>query len=154
MARKYTRQPNSKPPGRPPIPVHPVTNGLPEKEIVMDQVIYWIGLQATAQEIASSFHVAVETLEKKLREHFGESFCDLKKRCDGNGKLSLRRYQYRQSENNSSMAIWLGKQWLGQKDDPSEEFQKTNKLVQTLLDEIMLLKQQRVDDVKKVNTSS
>lgn len=32
------------------------------------------------------------------------------------GKISLRRTQFRMAETNVSMAIWLGKQILGQKD--------------------------------------
>jgi hypothetical protein len=32
------------------------------------------------------------------------------------GKTSLRRMQFRLAEKNSSMAIWLGKQYLNQKD--------------------------------------
>jgi hypothetical protein len=31
--------------------------------------------------------------------------------------MSLRRYQFDLAENNATMAIWLGKQWLGQKDE-------------------------------------
>ena len=30
--------------------------------------------------------------------------------------MSLRRSQFRLAENNATMAIWLGKQYLGQKD--------------------------------------
>lgn len=32
------------------------------------------------------------------------------------GKISLRRKQFRMAESNAAMAIWLGKQYLGQKD--------------------------------------
>ena len=32
------------------------------------------------------------------------------------GKVSLRRFQYELARSNATMAIWLGKQWLGQKD--------------------------------------
>ena len=33
------------------------------------------------------------------------------------GKISLRRYQFRQAEKgNASLLIWLGKQYLGQTD--------------------------------------
>lgn len=34
----------------------------------------------------------------------------------GKGKISLRRSQFQLAEKNASMAIWLGKQYLGQKD--------------------------------------
>jgi AraC-like DNA-binding protein len=89
-----------------------------EKEVNINQVVYWIGLQATMDEIAGSFNISPDTLDRRLREEFGMSFAVLKKRMGdgGQGKLSLRKYQFDQARNNSTMAIWLGKQWLGQKD--------------------------------------
>ncbi len=105
------------PNGRPKIQM---VRSLPEKTIVLDQVLYWIGMQATAEEIASSFYTTVETLDARLKEEFGMGFLELKKRTDGSGKLSLRRFQFKQSEKNASMAIWLGKQWLGQMETPVE----------------------------------
>lgn len=120
------RKPTGNPPGAPKVKVRSLTVGVPEKEIIMDQVLYWIGLQATAQEIASSFHVSIETLDTKLKEEFGIGFLELKKRYDGSGKLSLRRYQFKQAESNASMAIFLGKQWLGQNDLQKVEVSQLN----------------------------
>lgn len=89
-----------------------------QKEVNIHQVIYWIGLQATAEEIAGSFNVSVDTLDRRLREEFGLTFAEFKKKLGNgaSGKLSLRKYQFDQAKKNPSMAIWLGKQWLGQKD--------------------------------------
>lgn len=106
--------------GRPKIPVRE----LRPKEIIMDQVIYWLEMQATAEEIASSFRVTVETLERAIQDTFGFGYLELRKRCEGNGKLSLRRYQFQQSEKNTTMAIWLGKQWLGQRDTSKDEMKE------------------------------
>lgn len=94
-----------------------------QKEINLDQVIYWIGLQATAEEIAGAFRVSPWTLNLRLKEEFGLNFTQLKNKLgDGaNGKLALRRNQFKLSENNASMAIWLGKQWLDQKDTIHQE---------------------------------
>lgn len=99
-----------------PIPVRPLSQGLPEKELILDQVVYWCSMQATAAEIASSFYICVDTLDRKLKQHLGYGFAELYKRCEGSGKLSLRRFQFKQAEKNASMAIWLGKNWLGQRD--------------------------------------
>lgn len=134
--KKKTGRPPNNPPGR---KVKPKTNGIPiteknikgagrtkiemnferiKKEINVEQVLYWIGLQATAAEIAGSFRVTPDTLDNRLREEFGCNFSELKKRLGGGaeGKLQLRRNQFKLSEHNASMAIWLGKQWLDQKD--------------------------------------
>lgn len=106
---------NAKKGGKPAIPVNFTSI---ERQIDIQQVIYWIGLQATCEEIAGSFRVCAKTLDNKLKETFGVGFQELKKRLgDGaEGKLSLRRHQFRLAETNASMAIWLGKQWLDQKD--------------------------------------
>jgi len=89
------------------------------KEINMDQVIYWMDLQATAGEIAGCFHVSTETLKRRIKEEFGLSFTQLRDEVTNSGgrsKCSLRRYQFDLAKKSSAMAIWLGKQWLGQKD--------------------------------------
>jgi hypothetical protein len=41
------------------------------------------------------------------------------KRFSDDGACSLRRFQYQLASKNAAMAIWLGKQRLGQKEDPN-----------------------------------
>ena len=43
---------------------------------------------------------------------FSEVFAEKRQK----GRASLRRSQFRLAEKNATMAIWLGKQYLGQKD--------------------------------------
>jgi hypothetical protein len=120
--------------GRPKIPM---ILEIPPKAIVFDQVVYWINLQATQEEVAGSFRVSVETLNARLLEHFGMNFSELRKRADGEAKLSLRRYQFKQAEKSATMAIWLGKQWLGQRDLDSKYFlTNTTTDIKKLMDEI------------------
>ena len=122
MPRKPTGRPNGrpkktvKPPVDPKAPPAEWKGTIPEKEINLDQVLYWTELQATAEEIAGAFRVSVDTLDRRLREAFGMGFAELRKRCNGLHKLSLRRYQFQQAERNATMAIWLGKIWLGQRE--------------------------------------
>src|SRR3990167_3546467 len=122
MPRKPTGRPNGrpkktvKPPVDPKAPPSEWKGVVPEKEINLDQVLYWTELQATAEEIAGAFRVSVDTLDRRLREAFGMGFAELRKRCNGLHKLSLRRYQFQQAERNATMAIWLGKIWLGQRE--------------------------------------
>jgi hypothetical protein len=108
--------------GRPRIPLitpdlgKKITDKLPALPIVLDDVYYWMDLGATAQEIAGSFRVSVDTLDRRLREHTGLSFAELKEKVCGQAKINVRKNQYKMSENNASMAIWLGKVWLEQKE--------------------------------------
>ena len=81
-------------------------------------------LQCTEEEIANWFHCSIDTInnwcKKTYADEFPEipvtTFSEVYKNFSVDGKISLRRYQFKMAENNCSMAIWLGKQWLGQKD--------------------------------------
>ena len=44
------------------------------------------------------------------------NFSEVFKEKRGLGKISLRRNQWRLAEKSATMAIWLGKQYLGQRD--------------------------------------
>ncbi len=118
----------------------PLITEPPPKQIILEQVLYWLDLQATAEEVAGSFHVSVETLNARIMDHFGMTFTDLRKRCVGQAKLSLRRFQFKQAEKSTTMAIWLGKQWLGQKDDIQLVQAPNHDLIISLLNEVKSLK--------------
>ena len=82
----------------------------PKFKIDYDMVEKLAGIQCTQQEIASFLGCSVDTLQRD------ETFCGIYKKGMENGKMSLRRMQYKLAEKNPTMAIWLGKQYLGQKD--------------------------------------
>lgn len=123
MGKKW--KPTGNPMGAPVIKMInvPEDGKIPEKVIDFNQVMYWAELQSTQEEVAGSFRVSVETLNSRLMEHIGMTYSELRKRVDGNAKMSLRRFQFKQSERNATMAIWLGKNWLGQRD--SQEIDKS-----------------------------
>jgi len=62
------------------------------------------------------FGCSVDTIERWCKRVYNESFAELYNKLSEGGKMSLRRNQMKLSETNATMAIWLGKQWLGQKD--------------------------------------
>lgn len=88
----------------------------PRIEIDKEQFEKLCYLQCTINEIASFFNCSVDTIERWCKREFNAGFADVydKKRCGG--KISLRRAQFRLAETNVTMAIWLGKQFLGQTD--------------------------------------
>ena len=68
-------------------------------------------IQCTQKEIASTLEVSTRTLQKD------EEFIRIYKKGQEEGKMSLRRLQWKAAkENNVTMLIWLGKQYLGQTD--------------------------------------
>lgn len=73
-------------------------------------------IQCTLEEIAGFFKISVDTVETRVREHYGLRFSEVYKTHSSGGKISLRRLQFRLAEKNPGMAIWLGKQYLGQSD--------------------------------------
>lgn len=84
----------------------------PKKPIDYETVEKLANIQCTQEEIASFLDISVRTLQRD------EEFCRLFKKGRENGKMSLRRIQFKLAEKNTSMAIFLGKQYLGQKDTP------------------------------------
>ena len=109
--------------GRPKIPLITPDLGevdkkgkIPPRPIILEDVYYWMDLQATAEEISGSFRVSVATLNRRLKEATGLSFGELKEKLCGGCKIKLRKNQLDLSRTSAAMAIWLGKIWLGQKD--------------------------------------
>lgn len=84
--------------------------GRPKKEIDYTTVEKLANIQCTQEEIASFLGISSRTL---LRD---EKFKELFAKGRENGKMSLRRIQWKHAEKSVPMAIWLGKQYLGQKD--------------------------------------
>ena len=92
--------------------------GRPRKEIDSDQFEKLCGLQCTLAEISGWFGCSEDTIERWCKRTFGKGFADTFKTHSQSGKISLRRYQFKIAEKNAAMAIFLGKQYLGQKDEP------------------------------------
>ena len=74
------------------------------------------GLQCTLLEICDFFDVEDDTLNSWCKKTYGTTFSEVFKQKRGKGQISLRRMQWKLAEKNAAMAIFLGKQYLGQKD--------------------------------------
>lgn len=93
-----------------------MAGGRPRIEIDEEQFKGLCSIQCTLQEIAAWFKCSEDTIERWCKRQFKLSFAESYKKFSAGGKISLRRYQMRMAEHNPTMAIWLGKQYLGQKD--------------------------------------
>lgn len=84
-------------------------------------------IQCTMREAGAVLSVNEETFSDFLRRH--KTAMEAWENGRERGKASLRRSQFRMAETNPTMQIWLGKQWLGQKDnmqlggDPNQPLQ-------------------------------
>ena len=73
-------------------------------------------MQCTEKEIMSWFEVSKDTLIRWCKNAYGVDFATIYSQKKEGGKIALRRYQLQLAEKNPTMAIWLGKQYLKQRD--------------------------------------
>ncbi len=103
----------------------------PKKEIDKKMFESMCEIQCTKEEMCSILDIDEKTLTRWCKDTYGEGFSDIyKKKCQV-GLMSLRRTQFKIAEKNASMAIFLGKQYLGQKDMPEFE-EKSNGVLDEL----------------------
>ena len=94
--------------------------GRPKVKIDLETVEKLGQLQCTIKEISAFMNIPESTL--KTRDDFSTAFQKGKEV----GKMSLRRIQFTLAKKSPAMAIWLGKQYLGQMDTvqvSNEEFE-------------------------------
>ena len=93
--------------------------GRPRKNINPEIVEALARIQCTDSEIAAVLDVNERTIQR--------NFAAILKKGREAGKQSLKRMQYKLAEEgNATMQIWLGKQYLGQKDKVENEHTGAN----------------------------
>ena len=94
--------------------------GRPKKDLTdkeWSSVDYMCMIHCTGEEIAGVLGMDYDTLNRNCKEQKGCLISEYIKQHQNGGKMSLRRAQWKSAEGgNVTMQIWLGKQWLGQKD--------------------------------------
>lgn len=93
-----------------------MAGGRPRVQIDEEQFKGLCSIQCTLEEISHWFKCSEDTIERWCKRELKMSFADAYKRFSVGGKISLRRHQMKMAEHNATMAIWLGKQYLGQSD--------------------------------------
>ena len=89
-------------------------------------------MQCTLEEIAGFFDCCDDTINNWCKEVYDDNFSGVYKKKSMAGKISLRRNQFKIAENNASMAIFLGKQYLGQRDNIDVEHKDLSKVEELL----------------------
>jgi IS30 family transposase len=94
-----------------------MAGGRPRVEIDWVDFDRLCAVQCTLAEIATSFEVSEDTIERAVKRERGMSFADYFGQKRKSGFVSLRRKQWELAmAGNCTMLIFLGKQWLGQSD--------------------------------------
>ena len=74
-------------------------------------------IMCTAEEIANILNIDRDTLSAALKRDGHGGFSAYYKKMSSDGKRSLRRVQHEQAlKGNTTMMVWLGKQYLDQTD--------------------------------------
>jgi hypothetical protein len=79
------------------------------------------GIMCTELEICDIFDVSHDTMNRWCHDTYGKTFEEAWRMFTAGGKVSLRRAQFQQARKYPAMAIWLGKQYLGQSDKVETE---------------------------------
>ena len=91
--------------------------GRPYTEIDWVQVEKLCGIHCTGEEIANILGFSYDTLERAVKREYNTPCAEWIKQKGASGRASLRRVQYSQAMGgNTTMLVWLGKNWLGQTD--------------------------------------
>ena len=94
--------------------------GRPKKEFDQRMFENLCVIQCTEKEICYCFGCCEDTLNSWCKRTYKKTFSDIYNEKAVKGRISLRRSQFRLAEKNAAMAIWLGKQYLDQR-EPLEE---------------------------------
>lgn len=107
-----------------------MARGRPQKEI--DQKIFenLCALQCTMTEITAVLDVTDKTLTGWCRRTYGKKFSEVFAEKRQKGFVSLRRNQFKLAETSAAMAIFLGKNYLGQIDKDKWQRQYDEKLLE------------------------
>ena len=96
--------------------------GRPKLELNSKELKKLCRLQCTLVEIADWFSCSEDTVERRVKEEYDTTFAEFFKKHSARGKMSLRRKQMQMAlKGDRTLLIWLGKQYLGQKDRQSLE---------------------------------
>mgnify|MGYP000107290420 FL=1 len=93
-----------------------MTMAMPRKEFDKEQFEKLCQMFCTEKEICSWFGTSDKTLSNWCKRTYGKTFSETYKEKREGGKASLRRIQLHLAEKSAAMAIFLGKNYLGQSD--------------------------------------
>ena len=104
----------------------------PRKEIDWKRFQDHCSFQCTQEEIAGKLGIDRETLRKRVKDHYKEDYSAVYKKYSAEGLASLRSQQFHLAKTNASMAIFLGKVLLKQREDSGKSDEIRDLLIELL----------------------
>lgn len=103
--------------------------GAPKKKVKQEQFEALCAIQCTKEEICSVLGITDKTLDRWCEATYQQHFSVVFREKRAGGKASLRRAQFETAKKgNAPLLIWLGKNWLGQSDNPVQEDASNNNM--------------------------
>lgn len=84
--------------------------GRPRKPVDLEVLSKLAERQWTTKELAAFFGVSIETMDRRFADHINQA------RARGTAKLRDLQWDIAVNKKDTKMVIWLGKQYLGQKE--------------------------------------
>lgn len=107
-----------------------MTAGRPHKEINQSEFEKLCALQCSMREFLFFFDVSDKTLSDWCRRTYDMKFSEIFALKRQKGLISLRHLQFQLAEKSPAMAIFLGKNLLGQSDKDDWQRRQDEKLLQ------------------------
>ena len=104
---------------------HAPTGNSPDHPLLpinWDEVDKFLQAGCSGAQVASAIGVSADTLYRRCQKERGASFSAVlqEKRAKGEAYIRLKQFSVAM-KGDRGMLIWLGKQWLGQRDRPVAE---------------------------------
>ena len=117
-----------------------------KKNINQKQFEQLCQIQCTKEEICAVLDVSDKTLDRWCRETYKTSFSDIFRQKRQGGCASLRAKQWKLASKSPAMAIFLGKQFLGQTDKVETHFDasEVNAINKVMITDVA--KDRRIED--------
>lgn len=114
----------------------------PRKNIDKKEFEGLLAIQCTLEEVTAFFDIKLggcseDTIQRWCKKEYGESFAVVSAKKRNYGKISLRRSQFRLAERNATMAIFLGKNYLGQADKIEQTINTIDDSMRKDVDELL-----------------
>lgn len=95
-------------------------------EVNWDAVDKLLLIQCTQKEIAGFLGISLDTIRRRCKQDHGMTFKKYAEDKSAGGRASLRRKQWLHAEKSPAMAMFMGKQYLGQSDKVETKNINTN----------------------------
>lgn len=102
--------------------------GRPKKNIDKAKFEEMCADQCTEVEIAGAFGVSTDTINNWCKATYGLTFSEVFAKKRQVGFVSLRHAQFEMAKKNVVMAIFLGKNYLGQSDNPEPKMDENTEV--------------------------